>query len=454
MHKKESAAISSIIVGLALAVAKFIVGVLTGSLGIISEAAHSILDLGAAAMTYFAVKFGDRPADESHPFGYGKIESISALIETGLLFVTAVWIIYESVRHLFEKSVEIQATWYAFVVIALSVVVNIFRARSLNRIAKETSSQALEADALHFSSDVWSSAVVLLGLVFVAFGIKGADAIAAMGVSVFVILAGYRLGKRTIDVLVDAAPKGISEEVKKIAEKLEGVVSIERVRARPLGPTVFIELVVNVSRRLSVSKAQEIVKNIEDNVKKNIPGADIAVYTKSVRLDNETIVEEVQALAIKNSFPVHNIVVDNMGDKKYISYDMELPDTLTIKDAHKVADSFELEIKKELGEDVEFNSQIEPAKNEAILSSNVTEKEMARVMKAINYADGKIDEITGVHNTLVRKIEGKFFVSLHCLAKTDVSLEDAHNATKKFEFLLREKMRGELKRVIVHIEPE
>ncbi len=181
---------SSVAAGAALTLTKLVVGLLTGSMGIISEAAHSLLDLAAAVMTVFAVKHGDKPADADHPYGHGKIESVSALIETGLLFLTSAWIVYESVRRLWSGNVEIEATWYAFAVVIGAMAVDISRSRALYAVAKRTKSQALEADALHFSSDIWSSAVVLIGLVFVRLGIKGADAIAAIGVSMFVAVAG------------------------------------------------------------------------------------------------------------------------------------------------------------------------------------------------------------------------------------------------------------------------
>jgi cation diffusion facilitator family transporter len=453
-NKKESVAISSVFASLALTVTKFIVGIMTGSMGIISEAAHSLLDFFAAGMTFFAVKFGDKPADESHPYGHGKIESISALAETGLLFVTSGWIIYESIRRLIAKNVEVEATWYAFAVVIVAIIVDISRSRALSKVANQTKSQALEADALHFSSDVWSSSVVLLGLVFVLFGLKGADSIAAIGVSIFVAIAGWRLGKRTINVLVDAAPEGISEEARKIAEKTNGVVKVERVRVRPLGPNVFIDMIVEVSRKMSVAASNEIIKNVEQEIEKRIPGADATISIKSVQLDSETIVEAVQVLAAKNNFSVHDVIVDNLDNKQYISYDLEVPDTLTVREAHQAAIALERAVKDEIGVGLELNTHIEPLKNESILSSNVNDEEMALLTAAINSADKRVDELSDFHNILVRKIDNKFFVSLHCLAPADLSLESAHNATKKLEYILRETMRGSLKRAVIHVEPK
>jgi cation diffusion facilitator family transporter len=452
-NKKESVAMSSVFASLALTIIKFVVGILTGSMGIISEAAHSLLDFFATGMTYFAVKFGDMPADESHPYGHGKIESISALAETGLLFVTSGWIIYESIHRLIAKNIEVEATWYAFAVIISAIIVDISRSRALLKVANQTKSQALEADALHFFSDVWSSSVVLLGLVFVFLGIKGADAIAAIGVSIFVAFAGWRLGKRTLSVLVDTAPKGISDEATEIAEKTNGVVGVERVRVRSLGQNVFIEMIVQVSRKFSVAKAQEIVKNIEEEIKNKIPGADTLIRANSVHLGSETIIEAIQALAAKNNVSVHEVVVDILDNKQYISYDLELPDTLTVSKAHEIATVLEKDIKEELGSGIELNSHIEPLKNETILSSNITEEEMQKVMAVISEVDQEVKEISDLHNVLVRKIGEKFFVSFHCLAPGDLSLETVHNITSKFEYLMREKMT-EIKRVVIHMEPK
>lgn len=452
INKKKAVAISSVIAGAALTITKLIVGLLTGSMGIISEAAHSLLDLGAAILTFFAVHFGDRPADETHPYGHGKIESVSALIETGLLFVTSGWIIYESIHRLITGNIEVEATWYAFAVIIFSIIIDVSRSRALYKVAKETNSQALEADALHFKSDIWSSCVVFIGLICVALDIKGADSIAALVVAIFVTVAGWRLGKRTLDVILDAAPQGISGEAQQIAEQIEGVISVERVRVRPLGPNVSIEITVQVSRKLSVARVHDMSEEIKAKIIKKIPEAEILVHTKSIQLNNETIVETVQVLAAKNNFSVHDILIDNLDNKKFISYDLEVPDTMTVKEAHAAASSLEQEIKKDLGDDIKINAHIEPLKNEAVLSSNVTPNEMEKVLTAIDKTGKEVKEINNLHDILVRKIDDKFLVSLHCEAPETMAIETVHNATSRFEYLVRDKMSS-IKKVVIHVEP-
>lgn len=452
-NKKKSVALSSIVAGVALTGAKFSVGLLTGSMGILSEAAHSLLDLAAAVMTYFAVKFGGRPADECHLYGHGKIESVSALVETGLLFITSVLIVYEAIIRLIHQNVKIDATWYAFAIIAFSLIVDFSRSRALRRVAKETNSQALEADALHFSSDIYSSAAVLIGLLFVRFGIIWADAAAAIVVAVFISLAGYRLGKRTIDVLVDRAPEGIADRARKIAESVEGVARVNRVRARPLGPNMFIEISIAINRKYSIYRAQETICLVQDKIRHDLAEAEVVVQTESIQLDSETIVEKVQALVAKHNLTAHDIVADKLDDKQYLSYDLEATGALTIKEAHDLATLIEEEIKAELGDDVELNSHLEPLKNEAVLSSNVSQEEFRKVAAVLNKTDKEIEEISDIHNTLVRKIGEQYFVSFHCLAPANISLEKVHDAASRFEYLMKEKM-AEIKRVVIHVEPK
>ncbi len=278
MNKKQSVALSSVFASLVLTVLKLVVGLTTGSMGILSEAAHSFLDLGAALLTFFAVRVGDKKADENHHYGHQKVESVSALIETGLLFLTSAWIIYEAIKHLSTGKVEVEVTWYAFAVMIFSIVVDYSRSRALKKVAKETKSQALEADALHFSSDILSSLTVIVGLIFVSLGIAKADAIAAIGVSFFVLHVGYSLGRRTIDILVDATPVGLSGKINHIAKQMEGVVSVKQIRVRAVGTVTFIDMTIAVSSELSVDRAHLICDEIESGIRASIPQADITIH--------------------------------------------------------------------------------------------------------------------------------------------------------------------------------
>src|SRR5262249_53602350 len=237
-----------------LTVAKAVVGVMTGSLAILSEAGHSLIDLGATVMTYAAVRESGKPADAEHHYGHGKIESVTALAETALLFLLSGVVFWEAAKRLGGETHAVEATVWAFVVMAASIAIDFFRARALSRAAKETASQALEADALHFSSDMASSAAVLVGLFGIRSGYEWADSAAALVVALFVCLAGWRLGRRTIDTLTDAAPEGVAERMAAIARQIRNVVSVERVRAREVGATVFGDIEVGASRTLPLDR--------------------------------------------------------------------------------------------------------------------------------------------------------------------------------------------------------
>ena len=208
MVSKKGAALSSILAAVFLTTMKFVVGILTASLGIISEALHSLLDMLAALITFVAVSLSDRPADKEHQYGHGKIENLSAFFESILLVITCIWIIYEAISRLVSGNTEIKVTIWSYIVVIIAMAIDLGRSRVLFRAAKEHNSQALEADAIHFSTDILSSAVVLLGLICADFGYYTADAISAIGVAIIVLTISYRLGKRAIDVLLDKVPKG------------------------------------------------------------------------------------------------------------------------------------------------------------------------------------------------------------------------------------------------------
>ncbi len=289
---KRSAALSSVIAAIGLTTFKLIVGVLTNSLGILAEAAHSGLDLVAAAMTYFAVRVSDKPADEEHPFGHGKIENLSALFETLLLLATSAWIIYEAIQRLFFVNVKVQASIWSFIVMGASIVIDYTRSRILYKAARKYKSQALEADALHFSTDIWSSAVVILGLIglTIAGYVPGldwmhrADAIAALIVAIIVIYISGELGWRTISGLLDTAPRGLADEVEKVAATVPGVVDAHAIRIRPSGAHTFIDMHITMDGSCTLNEAHAATEVIEKAIHAIISPSDITVHVEPVKM--------------------------------------------------------------------------------------------------------------------------------------------------------------------------
>jgi len=288
--EKRRAALSSVAAAVLLTLVKIVVGLFTGSLGIIAEAAHSALDLVAAFITFIAVRVSDRPADAEHHYGHGKIENLSALFEPALLLLTCVWIVYEALERLFFRHAAVDATIWAFLVMTLSIAVDASRARMLKRVAKKYNSQALEADALHFSTDIWSSAVVILGLLCVAVGdrvpqwafLEKADAVAALGVALIVIYISCRLGIRTIHALLDTAPAGLADRIKGEVEKLDGVEDCHAIRVRNSGPDTFVDVHVLVDGKKSLADVHELTEVVEHTIQEVAPNADVTVHPEPV----------------------------------------------------------------------------------------------------------------------------------------------------------------------------
>jgi cation diffusion facilitator family transporter len=284
--EKQSAALSSLVAAIGLTAFKIVVGLATGSLGILAEAAHSGLDLVAAAMTLVAVRISGRPADSTHLYGHGKVENLSALAETLLLLGTCVWIVWEASRRLLYHRVEVEVTIWSFIVMATSIVIDISRSRMLSRAAKKYNSQALEADALHFQTDIWSSAVVILGLVCVKASdwvpalaiLKQADAVAALGVSMVVVWVSWQLGRRTVDALVDKAPEGMEERIQSTVQAIPGVRDCHAIRMRYSGPVLFIDLHILVDGNQTLFAAHALTETIEGAIQQLVPGADVTVH--------------------------------------------------------------------------------------------------------------------------------------------------------------------------------
>jgi len=346
--EKRRVAMTSVIAAVFLTGMKLGVGLWTGSLGILSEALHSGLDLLAATITFFAVRVADRPPDEDHQFGHGKIENLSALFETFLLLLTSVWILYEAWERLTGEAVHIQVNFWAFAVIIISIVVDISRSRALMRIAKKYDSQALEADALHFSTDIFSSLVVLIGLISVMVGFPEADSIAAAIVALIVIWISLRLGKRTVDGLLDRVPPGIQQTVTTIVEEIDGVESIRRMRIRPSGGTLFINLVIGIQRTTFFDRAHGIVDAVEAAVREVLPRADLIVHPEPVIGVREKLADKIEYLVRQSGLTAHNVLLLWVNDQYYIEFDIEYPQGTPFSEAHEIASIVENRILREI----------------------------------------------------------------------------------------------------------
>ena len=449
---KRSAALWSIAASATLTAAKLVAGLATGSLGLLSEAAHSLLDLGATAITYWAIRISEQPADSRHHYGHAKIESVAALVETGLLFVTAIGVVVEAVRRLFGHQAPVTVTWWAFALIIGSIGIDFFRARSLNRIAKRTSSVALEADALHFSSDMMSSIAVLAGLVLVALGYASADALAAVLVAAFIGLAGWRLGSRTIDTLMDAAPEGVIERVEAAGRATQGVLWLERVRARPSGATLFVEAQVAVPRTLPFDRATAVKTALAAAIRADLPSADVSLSLLPVELDHETAFDKVLLAASRQGVAVHHVTIQHVADRLAVSLDLEVDGAMPLGEAHVVASRLEDAIVAELGESVEAESHIEPMLVTAVSGEDVPREELARIESVLNELASGDSRLTHIHDVRARRSPLGLLVTIHCQASPLANVQAVHDAVQDLELRFQSRM-PEVKRLIGHAEP-
>ncbi len=463
-REKRLVALSSVIAAIFLTGFKLAVGLLTRSLGILSEAAHSALDLVAAGVTLFAVRASDRPADSDHPYGHGKVENFSALIETLLLFITCGWIIYEAVRRLFVQEVAVEVNYWSFVVMGLSIAIDVTRSRALMRAAQKHGSQALEADALHFSTDVWSSSVVIAGLVAVTIGeaikdsapavaswLMRADAIAALGVSGIILYVSWNMGRRSVGTLMDQAPQGINAEIGRAVAAIPGVVAVDRIRSRQSGPATFVDMTLDVARGTSLEEAHAIASSAEAAVQRLLPRSDVMVHIDPVARDNQSLLERVHSVAHRQGMSIHGLHIHDVRGSMSLELHVEVPDDLSVSAAHERVTALELAIKREIPELAEVTAHIEPV-GEKELRSRATIISSDELERAISRLPLELPDLGECHNVSVLRSGGDVSVSFHCTVAPEMPINQAHALTSKAEAHLRHLFPG-LGRVVIHTEP-
>jgi cation diffusion facilitator family transporter len=451
-NAKRTVAIVSIFASALMAVLKLVAGLLTGSLGLLSEAAHSGLDLGATVLTYLAVWVSDRPPDDEHLYGHGKVESVAALAETTLLLLTSVGIVFEAARRLLTNQFEVESSAWAIAVIVLAIAIDAWRAYTLKRVARETNSQALEADALHFSSDILSSIVVLVGLWLVAAGYPKADALAAIGVAAFVSVAGYRLGRRTVNTLIDTAPRGAAARVGQVVAEVPGVAEVERVRVRPAGSVLFVDLEVAISRVLPLDSVSEIKRRVTERVRQIMAEADVTVTTRALALDDETVLDRVRVIAANLGLAIHHVTVQKLADRLSVSLDLEVDGRQSLGAAHETATRLEAAIGAELGPTVEVETHIEPLLVDDIAGKDVDAKALSEIAASISASAAAMGTIRDVHDVRARRTGQGLFITFHCGLDPRWTVEQVHDAINELEQLIRQRWPN-ARRIVAHAEP-
>jgi cation diffusion facilitator family transporter len=448
---KARVAAISIFASAGMAVAKLVVGIIIGSLALISEALHSSVDLAATVITWLVVKVSDLPADEEHHYGHGKIESLSALGVTAMLYVLAGGILVEAYSRLREGATPPTLSAIPFLVLLVDIAVNLWRARALHRAARDTRSQALAADALHFASDVLGSVAVIIGLALSGLGYAWGDAVAAIGVAVVIAALGLRMARSTVETLMDRAPEGVSEQAAAAIRTVPGVVDIERLRVRMVGPTHFIDAIVQVPRTTPIDRVEEIKRKAQEAVARALGDADLTFTPVPVARDNESVRERIMVIARNSGLAIHHVTVHDLGGKLTVSLDLEVDGEMALTAAHDIAHELERNIREEFGEDAEVDTHIEPLEPELPQGFDAAPGRVEVIKAALTRfaADGAIHDI---HNVRVRDTDAGEIVNFHCRAAPSMSVIDVHDHVDEIERSLRRAFPT-VKRVISHAEP-
>ena len=456
---KRTAASRSVLTALFLTSLKLAVGLGTGSLGILSEATNSGLDVLAAALIYFTVWLADKPADANHPYGHQKIENFAAFLQTGLVFATCIWIVLAAVRRLFFEPVEVEVNIWAVGVMLISIAVSWFRARELEHAARQHRSQALESHALNYRLDIWSAAVVLFGLLLLLVGerwslsaLRVADPIAALIVVGFVVYHSALLGLKTVDALLDAAPAGLPARIAEIVNGVDGVVACERVRVRYAGNMFFVDLKIAVDRRTVFDHVPAILHSVRSRVAAILPGADIMIHTEPHLPKEENLFEKVKGIARRSNLAVHDLLVHEVEGQLTLDLHLEVEEDLNLDQAHDQADLLERQIFRDASEVAAINIHIE-GEGAHIAADEMSLGRRGQMAAGLRDVATQVPDILDCHDIAIREINQKIYVSCHCLMDGALPITRVHDRTVELETLFK-KTFPSIHKVTIHTEPE
>lgn len=452
MTVKERTALISLVASMSLAAAKLVIGLMIGSLALITDALHSGVDFLATAITWVAVRFGDRPPDESHPYGHGKFENIAALAAATLLLLLAGGVAVESFGRLRSGGSVPEITILAVGVLVVEIGINAWRAYELRRVGRETGSAALEADSLHFASDVFSSFAVLGGFALIAAGYTWGDSVAALAVAALIAVLALRLVKRTIDELVDRAPPGVARMLEDRLLDLAGILGVESVRIRSVGPQYFVEAVVQVPRSVGIEQAAETKRRATESVRSLLPNAEVALQSVPVSPSDETIHDRVLLVGMREKVGIHHVTVHHLGDRLALGVDLEVPGKMPLAAAHAVADRLEAAIRDEFGQDTEIEIHIEPLEPEALDVEERSDATRQRYRRMLEDAAAGIEGISDVHDVRIRRSDRGTVLVAHCRFDPAETVENVHARVDALERRVREH-DPEIARILIHAEP-
>jgi cation diffusion facilitator family transporter len=456
--EKRRVALNSMLAAAAMTLLKLVAGLLSGSLGVLSDAAHSGLDLVGAGLTFFSVRVSDKPADEDHTYGHGKIENLSSFGEVILMAVSSGWIIWEAIRRILYNTVELRHSVWPVLVVLTSIAVDFWRSRQLRAVAQRTGSPALATDAFHFASDIWSSIAVLCGLgaswIGARYGIAAlryADPLAAVVVSLMILRLTIRLGHEAVAVLMDEIPRGTRRQIVREVEKVPGVLAVEQARVRRSGGNYFADLTLALPRRFTFEHTDELVQAATDAVHHALPQADVVIHTVPRQARAESVFDRVRAVAARNNVSVHELSVQSHRGRLRVEQHLELDEKMPLLAAHEFVTAMEAEILRAAPEidSVLTHIESEPATIEQ-------PEEMVEEDRKIEYVllttASRFPEIVDVHEIHVGRTGEHISLTCHCTLPDDLPMARVHQVITALEDRFKLDC-PEVYRMTIHPEP-
>jgi cation diffusion facilitator family transporter len=442
----------------AMTVLKLAAGLFSGSLGVLSDAAHSGLDLVGAALTFFSVRVSDLPADEGHTYGHGKIENLSSFGEVILMAVSSGWIIYEAVRRILHHSVELHHSVWPVLVVLTSIAVDFWRSRKLHIVAQRTGSPALATDAFHFASDIWASCAVLAGLGFTWLGeqmhfsaLDYADPLAAIVVSLMILRITIRLGREAVNALMDEIPAETHRQLVSEVERVGGVLAVERARVRRAGPGYFADLTLALPRRYTFEHTDKLVEEATAAVQRILPTADVVIHTVPRQSRAESIFDRVRAVAARRNVSVHELSIRTRRGRLQVELHIEIEENLNLREAHDFVSAIEAEILREVPEidSVLTHIESEPATIEQPEEAIAAERKIEQALRA---AAAALPEIADVHDVVVGHTNDRISLTCHCSLPDELPMSRVHQLITALEDRFKLEC-PEVSRVTIHPEP-
>ena len=476
-HAKRAAAVFSVLAAAAVTALKLLTGLLTGSLGMLSEAAHSGIDLIASAITLFSVHLSDRPADAEHSYGHGKVESLSAFAETVIMVASCLWIVSVAIHRMLDRHLALRPSPWPFVVLALSIAVDYSRSRALARVAREHRSEALAADSVHFATDMWASLAVMLGLAATFAGqrygypwLQNADPLAGLVVAGVVLRVSWGLAHQTINALLDATPttdpatgqpqsaEELRAAILRDLAAIPGVISVGRLRTRRSGANYFADVTLGMPRNLTFQRTEQLTMAATEAVQCHLPGADVVVHTVPTASVSESVHDRVRAVAARRGLSIHDVTVRQVDGGLHVEQHLEVDETMPLREAHELVTELEAEMRHEVPAIASILTHIES--EPATIEQPTWQAADADLEARLRRTAAKFPEVLDIHDVVVTRLHRRtsdtavdhLQVSCHCTLPDELPMARVHAIITALEGAFKLEV-PEVDHLLIHPEP-